>query len=85
MAAELDQDMSRLSRSRDPTSLTQRELDGENNQDGAVMSDEKETSIRAEPEVQPLHGGDDEASRLRDLATDVRDQDDLERAIGRQV
>ncbi len=28
---------------------------------------------------------DDEASRLRDLATDVRDQDDLERAIGRQV
>lgn len=29
--------------------------------------------------------GDDEASRLRALATDVRDQDDLERDIGRQV
>lgn len=31
-----------------------------------------------------LQGGD-EASRLRALATDVRDQDDLERDIGRQV
>lgn len=31
-----------------------------------------------------LHGGD-EASRLRALATDVRDQDDLERDVGRQV
>lgn len=29
--------------------------------------------------------GEDEASRLRALATDVRDQDDLERDIGRQV
>ena len=29
--------------------------------------------------------GQDEASRLRSLATDVRDQDDLERDIGRQV
>lgn len=29
--------------------------------------------------------GGDEASRLRALATDVRDQDDLERDIGRQV
>lgn len=28
---------------------------------------------------------EDEASRLRSLATDVRDQDDLERDIGRQV
>lgn len=34
-------------------------------------------------ETQP--GADDEASRLRSLAADVRDQDDLERAIGRQV
>ena len=29
--------------------------------------------------------GEDEASRLKALATDVRDQDDLERDIGRQV
>lgn len=29
--------------------------------------------------------GEDEASRLRALAADVRDQDDLERDIGRQV
>lgn len=29
--------------------------------------------------------GQDEASRLRSLATHVRDQDDLERDIGRQV
>lgn len=32
------------------------------------------------------HTGDqDEASRLKDLAADVRDQDDLERDVGRQV
>ena len=36
-------------------------------------------------EAQPAREGDDEASRLRNLATDVRDLDDLERAIGRQV
>lgn len=29
--------------------------------------------------------GEDEAYRLRALATDIRDQDDLERDIGRQV
>ena len=29
--------------------------------------------------------GEDEASRLKDLATEVRDQDDLERDIGRQA
>jgi len=32
-----------------------------------------------------LVDGADEASRLRALATDVRDQDDLERDVGRQV
>ena len=31
------------------------------------------------------HNGKDEASRLRALATDVRDQDDLERDVGRQA
>lgn len=40
--------------------------------------------------VQPENGqmnveGEDEATRLRALATDVRNQDDLERDIGRQV
>lgn len=29
--------------------------------------------------------GEDESSRLRALSTEVRDQDDLERDIGRQV
>ena len=29
--------------------------------------------------------GEDEANRLKDLATDVRDQDDLERDINRQA
>ena len=34
----------------------------------------------------PTNGvGEDEASRLKDLATDVRDQDDLERDINRQA
>ncbi len=32
-----------------------------------------------------LVDGEDEASRLRALATDVRDQDELERDVGRQV
>lgn len=32
-----------------------------------------------------LVDGGDEASRLRALATDVRDQDELERDVGRQV
>ena len=40
------------------------------------------------PESSPSHAdslGQDEASRLKDLATEVRDQDDLERDINRQV
>ena len=41
--------------------------------------------LHDEMEVQPIPQAEDEASRLKDLATDVRDQDDLERAIGRQV
>jgi hypothetical protein len=36
-------------------------------------------------EMQPVEEGEEEASRLRHLAADVRDQDDLERDIGRQV
>lgn len=32
-----------------------------------------------------LVNGEDEASRLRALATDVRDQDEMERDVGRQV
>lgn len=41
-----------------------------------------------EPRAQHRDGSvhvDDEASRLKDLAADVRDQDDLERDVGRQV
>ena len=48
---------------------------------GAEGSDEK-----SRPSL--LRGdtlGEDEASRLKDLATEVRDQDDLERDIGRQA
>ena len=36
-------------------------------------------------DIQSNLNGDDEASRLRALATDVRDQDDLERDVGRQA
>ena len=52
---------------------------------------EKASSIEGSyPNSQPslIRGdtlGEDEASRLKDLATEVRDQDDLERDIGRQA
>lgn len=77
--------MGRLSQTSDPTSPTQTELHGEDKQGAMVMSNKEETVIPDEMEAPPAQEGDDEASRLRDLATDVRDQDDLERAIGRQV
>ena len=59
-----------------------------------MVSDEVERiQVKSEPiDSEPISSvgdvdlqGGDEASRLRALATDVRDQDDLERDIGRQV
>ncbi|KAL8720640.1 MAG: hypothetical protein Q9225_002540 [Loekoesia sp. 1 TL-2023] len=44
-------------------------------------TDPESPSTMADPEVQ----GKDEATRLRALAADVRDQDDLERDVGRQA
>lgn len=41
-------------------------------------------SAPPEPVDIDVHG-EDEATRLRALAADVRDQDDLERDVGRQV
>lgn len=43
-----------------------------------------ETSSPAEPKDVGIQG-EDEATRLKALAADVRDQDDLERDVGRQV
>ena len=47
-----------------------------------------DTHTKASPPAEPadidVHG-EDEATRLRALAADVRDQDDLERDVGRQV
>ncbi len=51
-------------------------------------TDSSSKGLAATSEESTGHGdarGQDEASRLRSLATDVRDQDDLERDIGRQV
>lgn len=60
--------------------------------DGSATTPEKNESIamQAQPESGQRNGqmnveGEDEATRLRALATDVRNQDDLERDIGRQV
>lgn len=56
--------------------------------DGVAAAPAKDESIAMH--VQPENGQmnverEDEATRLRALATDVRNQDDLERDIGRQV
>lgn len=60
----------------------------ENNSDDGDTIQVKRESIDEGPSSGvgdvDLHGGD-EISRLRALATDVRDQDDLERDVGRQV
>lgn len=56
-----------------------------NDADGQRMNGDEETSGLHETPSSSLVGGEDEASRLRALATDVRDQDDLERDVGRQV
>lgn len=82
---DMDPAISRLSQAKDPTPLIQTKLHGEDDLGGRTTSNGGEILIQEEMEPQPIAEGDDEASRLRDLATDVRDQDDLERAIGRQV
>lgn len=57
------------------------ELDQDKRQDG---SSETATDAPAEPSQQDIQGTD-ESSRLRALDADIRDQDDLERDITRQV
>lgn len=81
----MDPVSSPLSQTEDPTPSIRTDLQGEDDQGGRDTSNGGEASIHEEMEAQPVQDGDDEASRLRNLATDVRDQDDLERAIGRQV
>ena len=56
--------------------------------DGNAAMPDKDESITAQAQTekgQTNVEGEDEATRLRALATDVRNQDDLERDIGRQV
>ncbi len=76
-------------RSRDPqdgefTSFNRTGPVAETEKGGASAETREEVAVDV-MEMRPIQEGDDEASRLRDLATDVRDQDDLERDIGRQV
>ena len=59
------------------------DLDGDGNAE-QLPDASTEASPPAEPADLHVHG-EDEATRLRALAADVRDQDDLERDVGRQV
>lgn len=61
----------------DPSTLDPPILD--NNEFGTNTQDPRSSPIRADTM------GEDEVVRLQGLATEVRDQDDLERDIGRQV
>lgn len=54
-------------------------------QEGHSNEAEKDASIISTFAVASGEDGDDEAARLKDLATGVRDQDDLERDIHRQA
>lgn len=56
--------------------------------EGNAATSDKDESIAMHAQTesgQTNVEGEDEATRLRALATDVRNQDDLERDIGRQV
>ena len=60
------------------------------NDDTNDVQEKASSAGKRHPNSQPslIRGdtlGEDEASRLKDLATEVRDQDDLERDIGRQA
>ena len=57
-------------------------------QDPPVLGDNEFGTDTQNPGSSPIRAdtvGEDEAVRLQGLATEVRDQDDLERDIGRQV
>ena len=57
-------------------------------QDPPVLGDNELVKDTQSPRSSPTRAdtmGEDEAVRLHGLATEVRDQDDLERDIGRQV
>ena len=53
----------------------------------ANFKDFKDTTYQEGPQpwLQTKYDSKDEASRLRGLATELRDQDDLERDVARQV
>ncbi|KAI9828954.1 MAG: hypothetical protein M1819_006453 [Sarea resinae] len=53
--------------------------------DAQAAIKEEEEGMSNEPNEDILNDGDDEASRLKHLTENVRDQDDLERDIGRQA
>ena len=65
-----------------PAQAFQRVPDG----DPAMPGKDQSMAMHAQPGNGQMNvEGEDEATRLRALATDVRNQDDLERDIGRQV
>lgn len=60
-------------------------ISSENRQQTEQLDTEHPVEIRTTASPGGLPQGTDEASRLRELQADVRDQDDLERDITRQV
>ena len=63
-------------------------MDQSTNDPQIVGNNEFDRGDTHNPRSSPIRAdtvGEDEAIRLKGLATEVRDQDDLERDIGRQV
>lgn len=63
-------------------------MDQSTNDPQIVGNNEFDRGDTQKPRSSPIRAdtvGEDEAIRLKGLATEVRDQDDLERDIGRQV
>ncbi|KAL8861516.1 MAG: hypothetical protein Q9178_002040 [Gyalolechia marmorata] len=61
-----------------------RDIEEENEQEQQPADTSTKLSSPSEPADNDIHG-EDEVTRLRALAADVRDQDDLERDVGRQA
>ena len=61
-----------------------RDIEEQNEQEQQPADTSIKLSSPSEAAENDIHG-EDEATRLRALAADVRDQDDLERDVGRQV
>ena len=66
-----------------PPETTSEQTTGEINSGGGQTGEEAGGAIE-QPSGSPVDGKNED-SRLRALAADIRDQDDLERDVGRQV